>query len=100
MGIVYDALIIHYSEIFLKGSSVKRHFESILLERIRQKLVWASCTDFQLSIKDHAIWIHGNINPDLYPYLAQTFGVRYLLAIMYCNNSLNSIKEKIGRAHV
>ncbi len=97
MGIKYDAIIIHYAEIFLKGSSVKRHFELILLERIRQKLIWAGCADFQISLKDHALWIHGSIDQDLFPYLAQTFGVRYLLGIVYCKNSLNSIKETAKR---
>jgi thiamine biosynthesis protein ThiI len=97
MGVMYDAIIIHYAEIFLKGSSVKRHFELILLERIRQKLLWLGYTEFQLSVKDHALWIHGQISQDHYAYLAKTFGVRYLLPIIYCKNSLNSIKEASKR---
>lgn len=94
---MYDAIIIHYAEIFLKGSSVKRHFELILLERIRQKLIWLGYTEFQLSVKDHALWIHGHIDHDHYAYLANTFGVRYLLPIIYCNNSLSSVKEASKR---
>ena len=38
MGIAYDVIILHYSEIYLKSKYVKRIFQQILLSNIKLKL--------------------------------------------------------------
>ncbi len=93
MGIGYDALVVHYSEIFLKGPQVKRHFEQILMQRIWQKLQWEGFSDFQLSIKDHSLWVYGQISLEMAPVIAKVFGVRYVTAVLTSFSSLSAVKE-------
>ncbi len=93
MGVRYDAIIVHYSEIFLKGTVIKKRFEQVLLERLREKLNRLGINRSHISIRDHSLWIQCEISPEICKELANTFGVRYVLPVLFCKASLNDIRE-------
>ncbi len=100
MGVMYDGIVIHYAEIFLKGPSVKRKFEQILICRLQEKLKWKERLDLKISLKEHTILIKGPVDLTLVEYLAKTFGVRYALPVVFCKSSINSICEASSRLSV
>jgi len=81
-----DVWLIRYSEIFLKSEPVRRSWEKILINSLKQRL--PACSIIQ---ERGRIWISGPVDPDQIRY---TFGVHSFSPCTLC--SLHDLRETIS----
>jgi thiamine biosynthesis protein ThiI len=98
LSLNYEALILHYAEIYLKSDYVKKQFERILESRIRYKLEKIGILKPKIKWKHNSLWIMGSFSKDVIQYLAQTFGISYVSPVIMCEPTIPSIREAIEKS--
>lgn len=97
MGIDYDALIVRYSELFLKKTYVKKSFRDILISNIVEKLNRREIDFEKIRVENDAICIYGNLKKEDAIYIANTFGVNFVSFALKCKSNVSSIKERFSK---
>jgi len=97
MGINYDVLIVHYSELFLKKTYVKKNFRDILTSNIANKLNRKNIDFEKIRVESDIICIYGNLKKDDAIYIANTFGVSFVSFALKCKSNISSIKERFNK---
>jgi tRNA uracil 4-sulfurtransferase len=97
MGLGYDVIIIHYSEIYLKTKFVKNIFERLLISNIEVKTLKNKFKVTRISRKDNSLYVFGEINKELVLELSRTFGVTSVSPAYISKPTISSIKESISK---
>ena len=97
MGIAYDVIIVHYSEIYLKSKFVKNIFERILNSNIVLKIKRNNYSFDSIIRKDNSLYIFGDISNELVLEISRTFGVTSVSPAYICKPTVSSIKETLKK---
>jgi thiamine biosynthesis protein ThiI len=100
MGVEYEVLVVHYSEIFLKCDYVRERFRQILISNIVNKLKNIDEGFDKIKVEDNLICIYGNFSERVINSIANTFGVSYVSPAFRCKSSLASIKECFNKINI